>query len=410
MSLVALLIVIAAVEIGLMLAVRHMRSSFQWLITEADELPVLNATALRKFLDSSFDPHLGWVRRPHSSGVETGQRGNITFHIDSRGARRDPGPERTPVVAAFGDSYVFCRQVEDDETWEAELARLTGVGVANFGVGNYGADQALLRYECTALPDTIKVVILGFVPETVCRVQSCWKHYLEFGNTFAFKPRFVLDAAGRLALVPNPVQDARDFDRLQDILPKVKAVDGFYRRRFRALQFRTPYIASFLRHPLRHGRLIGALGLRALARSIGRASARIEQLPFTLVMRHNIREAHRLYSDPDATRLLSAILLRFNEVARARRHVPLVMVMPQLLDLRLAAKDSTPYGRYFEQLGGQIPVLDLTPMLRAQVSQGLYVEDQYGGHLSLTGNRLVAQSVAVHLGGTNAVQPTASLS
>ena len=27
---------------------------------------------------------------------------------------------------------------------------------------------------------------LGFVPETISRIQSYWKHYLEFGNTFAF--------------------------------------------------------------------------------------------------------------------------------------------------------------------------------------------------------------------------------
>jgi hypothetical protein len=404
MSLSALLIVLAAAEIGLMLMVRHMRSGFQWLITEADEQPSLDSRALRKFLDSSFDPRLGWVRRPHSIGVEKGQRDNITFHIDSQGARSTPDTGNSPVVAAFGDSYVFCRQVEDSETWEAELSRLTGVGVANFGVGNYGADQALLRYEGTALPDTVKVAVLGFVPETVCRVQSCWKHYLEFGNTFAFKPRFVLDPSGQLTLIPNPMQDARDFDRLPEILPQVRKIDGFYRRRFRALQFRFPYLASFARHPLRHGRLIAALALRALLRLLHAADPRIEQRPFTLVMLHNIREAHRMYEDDEATRLLSAILLRFNEQARARGHVPLVLVMPQLLDLKLGTDGSAPYRGYFETLGKQMPILDLTGTLNAHASQGLYVEDQYGGHLSPKGNRVVAEKVAAWLLESNALQ------
>jgi hypothetical protein len=404
MSLAVLLITLAAAEVGLMLMVRRMRSGFQWLITEADELPSLDAAALRKFLDSSFDPQLGWVRRPHSSGVEKGQRGSITYHIDSYGARRDPGAVRPTGVAAFGDSYVFCRQVEDHETWEAELSRLTGIGVANFGVGNYGADQALLRYERTALPDTVKVVILGFVPETVCRVQSCWKHYLEFGNTFAFKPRFVLDPTGQLSLVPSPVQEAADFERLREILPPVRAIDGFYRRRFRALQFRFPYLVSFLRHPLRHGRLMGALILRGLLRLRGAVPPRIEQLPFTLVMRHNIREAHRMYREPEATRLLSAILLRFNAVARARGHVPLVLVMPQLLDLKLTANGTAPYQGYFRQLAGQLPILELTAALADRVPQGLYVEDQYGGHLSPRGNQAVAEEVATWLREANALQ------
>ena len=28
------------------------------------------------------------------------------------------------------------------------------------------------------------------MPETILRVHSFWKHYLEYGNTLAFKPRF----------------------------------------------------------------------------------------------------------------------------------------------------------------------------------------------------------------------------
>ncbi len=41
-------------------------------------------------------------------------------------------------------SFVFSRQVEDDETWQHFLSRLSHSNVLNFGVGNYGFDQALL--------------------------------------------------------------------------------------------------------------------------------------------------------------------------------------------------------------------------------------------------------------------------
>ena len=31
-----------------------------------------------------------------------------------------------------------------------------------------------------------KLIILAFVPETIARIHSYWKHYLEFGNKFGF--------------------------------------------------------------------------------------------------------------------------------------------------------------------------------------------------------------------------------
>jgi hypothetical protein len=337
--------------------------------------------------------------------VEKGQRGSVNYQIDAQGARRAPAsaPQR---VAAFGDSYVFCRQVGDEDTWEAQLSRQAGFTVSNFGVGNYGVDQALLRYERTPLPVTVKLVILGFVPETICRVQSCWKHYLEFGNTFAFKPRFAVADDGALKLLPNPVRGAEDFARLQDILPLVRTMDGFYRRKFRALQFRFPYLVSFLRHPARHGRLMAAVALRGALRSIGASRPRVEHLPFALVMKHNIREAHLLYADPGATSLLTAILMRFKEHARAKGHVPLVLVMPQLLDLRLQDGAPAPYRRYFQELGEHLPVLDLSGPLSAHDSRDLYVEDQYGGHLSVQGNRVVAQCLASWLRESDVLQST----
>src|SRR3972149_4123053 len=172
MNLLALAVILVIVEVGLFIIVSLQRRRFPWLITTRDELPTFDFKALQKFIDYSFDPHLGWVRRPNSNGIENGQKGQITFHIDSIGSRANTFGKFPSIIAAFG-------------------------------VGNYGVDQALLRYECMTLPDTVRFVVMGFVPETICRIQSYWKHYLEFGNTFAFKPRFILDQEGRLMLLEN---------------------------------------------------------------------------------------------------------------------------------------------------------------------------------------------------------------
>jgi hypothetical protein len=382
---------VVALEIGLTALVRRLRRNFQWLITEADEVPRFDDAALKKFLDSSFDSRLGWVRRPNTTGREKARAGDITFHIDERGARASQfhGP---PVIAAFGDSYVFCRQVEDDETWEEQLASQAGIGVMNFGVGNYGADQALLRYEETELPDSVQVAILGFVPETICRIQSYWKHYLEFGNTFAFKPRFTLKG-GQLALHESPVRSREDFERIREKLPVIQGLDAFYRRKFRSVQFRFPYIGSFLRHPRRNTALLRALISRDLIRGTQGATA---EDPFALVMRQNIRDAHGLFLDRDAVALLTAIVIRFREAAKNRGHAPLVLIMPQLIDLQLGGH-APPYRRYFEDLTSEIAVVDPTDALLEHDIASMYVEDAYGGHFSPAGNAVVAGQIAAWL-------------
>jgi hypothetical protein len=397
MSLLLLAVILVFLEAGVFVIVSLQRRAFPWIITKEDELPNLNPDALHKFFETSFDPHLGWVRRPNSSGIEKGQKGLITFHIDSAGSRTH-GLEKLPAdIAAFGDSYVFCRQVEDDETWEAQLSQQERVGVLNFGVGNYGADQALLRYETTALPDTVKVVIMGFVPETICRVQSYWKHYLEFGNTFAFKPRFVLNAEGKLILLKNAMQSAEDFAGFQTKLPEIRKADSFYEKKFRSQQFRFPYTLSLMRNPVKQSILLSAVAIRGLCRFLGISSHRVENLPFTLVMKNNLRDAYQQYGDSKATKLLSAILFRFKQEAERREHIPLVVVMPQLLDLKLNNYKITPYRDYFSDLGRRLPVLDLTEKFINAGFEKLYIDDQYGGHLSAEGNHLVSNEISAWL-------------
>lgn len=386
---------IAIVELGLFLTVRFLRRGFPWLITEQDEIPKLDLQALRKFIDYSFDPHLGWVRKPNSSGIEHGQKGEINFQIDSTGSRCNKHEKLTPLIASFGDSYVFCRQVENDETWQAQLSSQEQFGVLNYGVGNYGADQALLRYERITLPNTVQVVVMGFVPETICRIQSYWKHYLEFGNTFAFKPRFVLAPDGQLSLLENQIKNEEDFTSLEDKLSNIQATDRFYITKFRSLQFRFPYIFSLMRNPVRQLMLINLIAFRALLRLTGVSKSWSENLPFTLVMRENIRDAHELYNDNESTELLRAILVRFKEVAISRGHIPLVLVIPQLLDLKLASNIN--YQNFFMKINMLLPIIDFTNKFANRKIDKLYINDQFGGHLSVDGNLLVAEEISTWL-------------
>lgn len=388
------IVLLVVLEFALRRAVRSARQLFQWMITEDDALPELDRERLESFLAGSFSAELGWEPVPGTTGQDQAPGAVSTFTIGPDGARLDPSGHPAPTVAAFGDSYAFCRQVDDDQTWAAVLGRTTGIGVQNFGVGNYGIDQALLRYlhRRDRLQESVRTVMAVFVPETVCRVQSVWKHWMEFGNTFGFKPRFVLDD-GQLELVPSPVSGPSDFDRLETILAAIGDRDPFRSGRFQRLQFRKPYLIALLRAPLRHLAILWTIHLRrGRRRSDGATlSPAAFDRAFAQVMRGNVTDSHRAYSDPEAVALLTSILERFRTEVEADGRRFIVCVIPQLLDLATARRADRTYRRYFADLGQVMEVVDLTPDLRGHLAADLYVNDRYGGHLSVHGNHVVAE-------------------
>jgi len=393
---VSFLLVVVALEIFLQLVVKYFRKEFQWLITEADDTPIFDKIAFDKFMLASFDKELGWTKKPNTHGLERGKFGDIEFHIDGNGSRHNPIGLETSIVT-FGDSYTFCRQVEDCQTWQVYLSKILDDKVLNFGIGNYGVDQAFLSYQRQILPKDTKVVILGFVPETICRIQSSWKHYLEFGNTFAFKPRFTIEG-GELKLHNNLLTGPEDFYRLNKIILKAQENDAFYKNKFKRLQFRFPYLLRYLSNFKRSTNLLYLLIKRKFFNLLKKSNSAIENAPFSKIMHENIMVSHNMYSDKNACDLLEAILLKFCDLAHERGHLPLIVVMPQLIDMEIFKKSKiSPYQSFFLRINEKERVLDMTQYLNTDNLSQFYTDDVYGGHFSDMGNRLVADKISEHL-------------
>ena len=391
-----ILLFIVLFEFFVFCFVKINRKKYPWLITRVDERPNFTDELLEKFFNNSFDLDLGWVKRANSSGIENGKKRQVSFNIGPDGARLSAFKGRHK-IAVFGDSYAFCRQVNDDEAWPHLLSVKYGLGSKNFGVGNYGFDQALVRYEKIDLPDSVETVLIAVVPETICRIHSTWKHYLEFGNILGFKPRFEHDENGVLQIRRNVISGKSSFDDFDEILKTVQADDYFYKRKFKKFLFKFPYSFCFMKNPQRNIELFASIVLDKIAKRYWKKeNASGDNLVFSVIMKYNLKQSHKMYNEHNPAALLASQMRKFVQLAESRRHRAIVVVLPQMGDLR-AVKSRKNYQQFFACLGHEMEVLDLTDQFLEFQPSDLYIDDQYGGHLSVFGNSLVAHALSKKL-------------
>lgn len=213
------------------------------------EFPEIEESDLSKF--SSFDSELGWERQanqerktdvggtnPDDPGAET-----AVFSTDNYGSRvcNMSRSNSNFTVATYGDSYCACREVGDNESFQNYLSKDLGVHVSNYGVGNYGLDQALLRAKRRFDQDPAEYVILASADSvTVDRLLSAWKHYFEFGNTFAVKPRYKF-VDGDLKLISTPITDRSELLNLENYKDYLRNNDYHYENWFLPHLISPPY-------------------------------------------------------------------------------------------------------------------------------------------------------------------------
>jgi len=154
---------------------------------------------------------LGWTIRP---GAADG-----LYRANAAGLRaaREYTPAPQPGVlrvAAFGDSFTHCDEVSEEDSWERILETELGakVEVLNFGVPNYGTDQAWLRYREHGRAFRPNVVVLGLALPDVKRNVNVFPWLRSQVSSWS-KPRFVLAADGlevrnQPVLPPRQVVDA----------------------------------------------------------------------------------------------------------------------------------------------------------------------------------------------------------
>jgi len=387
---IALLAALLLLEFLLQLLVNRLRDDFQWLITrKRDFVPELDPKGLDKFMADGFDAELGWIRKPNTEHAEYGRFGKTAWHTNSIGARLNPGHEDLPIrISCFGDSFTFCRQVNDNETWEYYLSELTRTNVLNWGVGNHGIDQSFLRLKREQPRHPAETIIVGVVPDTISRILSVWKHFYEYGNTFGFKPRFFLKDDS-LTLVDNPINERQKFYQIESYLDELRKNDFFYENKFIKEIISFPYLYSVFKNPVRNIPLLYWNIMAILCKNPDKYHALGKQK----IMDINLEWRLKLYKQPDIVDLLKHIILDMADYACGKGSNFIVALLPQKDDIIQIKKHGHFYQPMLDQLKEQVLVVDLADeLLEISDIDEYYSDDSiYGGHFSRIGNELVAR-------------------
>lgn len=391
------------IELFLSFIIIFVRKKFQWLIvSKFDKKPHLFNSGLEKFIHQGFDPKLGWSRKPNTHKEEQGKNGTTNWNINSKGCRVNPHyDEKDSFISCYGDSFTFCRQVNDDETWEHYLSNLENSNVKNFGVGNYGLDQSFLRLQKEFPKNKTKIVILAVVPDTICRIMSSWKHYYEYGNTFAFKPIFQL-INYELKLIDNPINEQSKFEIYEKYLEEIQKTDYFYKNKFLKEILYFPYVLTLFKNPRRNFSIIYWVLKIEIFKKLRKNISLIEWEPMKIIMRINLDWRIKLFQNNQATNLLEKILMEYVNFASKNNFIPIFTFLPQKDDLNyIRQKNNFFYDieKKLTNING-LNVIPITEILLSKYEfDKLYSDDNdYGGHFSKEGNKLIADIIHEFLG------------
>jgi lysophospholipase L1-like esterase len=131
---------------------------------------------------TQYNELVGWDTKP---GVKANWLNTIDFGIRKNFA--DDTQVRQNGILAIGDSFVAGSGVNDDETWPAQLEAIIHQPVINAGVGGWGIDQMNLRVKQLFDATKPKIVILGGQDQAILRLN-----YTSYGRP---KPYYSLQGS-----------------------------------------------------------------------------------------------------------------------------------------------------------------------------------------------------------------------
>ena len=183
-------LVVAALVVALALAESYVRAFHSYVRD--------NVVPGRLF---EIDERLGWTLRPGASGLHESRYFRADYRINAFGFRDRARLAAKPAGTRLHPALWRLAGVRLGHSGRAALleprrsAGAAGVEIWNLAVPGYGLDQEILAYELDGQRFEADEVVLLVSTETLSRLPYDYIYRKH-------KPKFVLDAEGRLELVP----------------------------------------------------------------------------------------------------------------------------------------------------------------------------------------------------------------
>lgn len=380
-NLIKILFFLLTIEILLVIIIKILKKKFKWLINSEDEYPSFSKEKLFNFYKNSYDPILGWDRKKNSAGFEIGEKKTF-FKISKKGYRGKSKFKKT-AISVFGDSFAFCRYVNDNETWESYLEEKLKMNIHNYGVGNYGLDQSYLKFEKYRNKIENKIIIFNVVPETIARINSYWKHYREFGNIMGFKPLYILEN-NKLILKENFLKKKLNEKEIHKNIYKIKKIDYHYKSKFLKNKFTFPYSLKILKNFNYFSKIIINLIISNITNN-----KKFFNKAHSIILKNNIKESHKMYEDHKYIKKLKSMIFFLEKNLKKNNFKMILIISPQLLDF--TEGNYMKVSKFYSNIGKKIPCINLYEKLKNKKFQKYYFKDIYGGHFNKLGNKFVSE-------------------
>ena len=156
--------------------------------------------------------------------------------------------------------------------------------------------------------------------------------------------------------------------------------------------FKFPYLLTYFKFFSRNNTIFSNLLMFHILKKINNKKAKkFYNNAYSKIVKDNIKDSYKMYDDIKYTQLFEILINDFKEKLLSKNRKLLLLIMPQLYDVKNAKNEKLSYQIFFEKIKKNFNILDLTDDFKNFPNyENLFLEDKYGGHLSIKGNMFVA--------------------
>ena len=327
------------------------------------------------FLDQTIDEgiklnkikSLGWEHNKNSSIKSINLAGNTWIaNTDDFGARKGTDFDSN-LVSVYGNSFAFCDEVNDDETWPFFLSNMLEKNVLNFGVGGYGTDQALLRFEKNIVDGIITpITVLTIFEDNIFRCFNMFRPFLAGPMDKAFfKPRFI-NYNDSLKVIKNPLFHLKDENSSAEIIKILEKYDDWYSIHDEKIKIRFPFFINVFK---------------------------IFKNKIIQLLKSKHTPSYFYWHDDLKTRLMDKIINRFYKLSKLHNTIPIIIFIP-----RLKKVEPPQYLNYYKELKERyIGRMDILNIFVPDDQKKDFNILPFKGHASTVGNKIISNTIYNHI-------------